>query len=403
MHLLVNYPPKVAVSKLVNSLKGVSSRRLRQEFPDLVRHYWRAQRLWSGSYFAGSVGGAPLSIVRQYIEQQNRPVQGTARPLAGLPARAFTTAVNGGALARNPVALVPARAEVDEMARPVRALRWSRRHRMPPQRQRLLQVTLAVEVDTVLHQHTELREQHGLRRAARAQRSDRVPVAPLGPAGRRRPPGAQVDLVVARGATARADRAHDGVARGARRAGQHRGSLVEVVVAATPAAALEEDPAQLEQPPRPRQPQPSRRARRGRDAAPPQVDRTVEVAGIAPVREPRGQAAGGQRVLAGVVPGVTVLGGLGQQGIDGRPAARSICIAYHRRVACASARRSSDRARAMAVSPSRSYACSMAHSSRSGTPLEPHTGTSPFPEATTNTSDHVVGTAAALPPVVPGG
>jgi putative transposase len=73
VHLLVNFPPKVALSRLVNSLKGVSSRRLRQEFPDLVRHYWRAQRLWSGSYFAGSVGGAPLSTVRQYIEQQ-RPV-----------------------------------------------------------------------------------------------------------------------------------------------------------------------------------------------------------------------------------------------------------------------------------------------------------------------------------------
>ena len=74
VHLLVNFPPKVAISKLVNSLKGVSSRRLRQEFPDLGRHYWRAQRLWAGSYFAGSVGGAPLSIVGQYIEQQNRPV-----------------------------------------------------------------------------------------------------------------------------------------------------------------------------------------------------------------------------------------------------------------------------------------------------------------------------------------
>ncbi|WP_395292292.1 IS200/IS605 family transposase [Kitasatospora hibisci] len=73
VHLLVNFPPKVALSKLVNSLKGVSSRRLRQEYPELVKHYWRAQRLWSGSYFAGSVGGAPLSIVRQYIEQQNRP------------------------------------------------------------------------------------------------------------------------------------------------------------------------------------------------------------------------------------------------------------------------------------------------------------------------------------------
>lgn len=73
VHLLVNFPPKVALSKLVNSLKGVSSRLLRQEFPDLVRHYYRANRLWSGSYFAGSVGGAPLTVLRQYIEQQNRP------------------------------------------------------------------------------------------------------------------------------------------------------------------------------------------------------------------------------------------------------------------------------------------------------------------------------------------
>jgi len=74
VHLLVNFPPKVALAKLVNSLKGVSSRRMRQEFPDLAQHYYRANKLWSGSYFAGSAGGAPLSIVKQYIEQQNRPV-----------------------------------------------------------------------------------------------------------------------------------------------------------------------------------------------------------------------------------------------------------------------------------------------------------------------------------------
>ncbi|PWU52837.1 IS200/IS605 family transposase [Micromonospora sp. S4605] len=73
VHLLVNFPPKVALSKLVNSLKGVSSRRMRQEFPDLVRHYYQANRLWSASYFAGSVGGAPLTVLHQYIEQQNRP------------------------------------------------------------------------------------------------------------------------------------------------------------------------------------------------------------------------------------------------------------------------------------------------------------------------------------------
>jgi putative transposase len=73
VHLLVNFPPTVAISRLVNSLKGVSSRRLRQEFPDLRRHYWRAKRLWSGSYFAGSVGGAPISVLRQYIDQQECP------------------------------------------------------------------------------------------------------------------------------------------------------------------------------------------------------------------------------------------------------------------------------------------------------------------------------------------
>jgi putative transposase len=73
VHLLVNFPPKIALSKLVNSLKGVPSRRLRQEFPDLVPHYYRANRLWSGSYFAGSLGRAPLTELYQYIEQQNRP------------------------------------------------------------------------------------------------------------------------------------------------------------------------------------------------------------------------------------------------------------------------------------------------------------------------------------------
>lgn len=70
-HLLVNFPPKVALTRLMNSLKGVSSRRMRQEFPDLRRHHWPANRLWPASYFAGSVGGPPISMLRQYIEQQN--------------------------------------------------------------------------------------------------------------------------------------------------------------------------------------------------------------------------------------------------------------------------------------------------------------------------------------------
>src|ERR1035438_7843972 len=51
VHLLIQYPPKVSVSSLVNSLKGVSSRMLRQERPDLRKRYWKGA-LWSPSYFA---------------------------------------------------------------------------------------------------------------------------------------------------------------------------------------------------------------------------------------------------------------------------------------------------------------------------------------------------------------
>jgi putative transposase len=46
---------------------------LRQEYPDLHRHHQRPQRLWSGSYVAGSVGDTPISVLRRYIKQQERP------------------------------------------------------------------------------------------------------------------------------------------------------------------------------------------------------------------------------------------------------------------------------------------------------------------------------------------
>ena len=72
VHLLVEYPPKVSVSGLVNSLKGASSRVLRKEVPSVTRHYYKGG-LWSPSYFASSCGGAPLDLLKQYIEQQNSP------------------------------------------------------------------------------------------------------------------------------------------------------------------------------------------------------------------------------------------------------------------------------------------------------------------------------------------
>ncbi len=73
VHLLVNYPPKMAVSALVNSLKGASSRVLRKERPDIAQRFYHKGVLWSPSYFAASCGGAPISIVLQYIEQQSTP------------------------------------------------------------------------------------------------------------------------------------------------------------------------------------------------------------------------------------------------------------------------------------------------------------------------------------------
>jgi putative transposase len=71
VHLLVHYPPKVSISKLVGSLKGVSARRLRQEYPDHIRKYPSSAHFWSPSYLAASCGEAPLTVINEYIEQQN--------------------------------------------------------------------------------------------------------------------------------------------------------------------------------------------------------------------------------------------------------------------------------------------------------------------------------------------
>ena len=77
VHLLVEYPPQIAISRLVNSLKGVSARRLRQRY----RVRTHREHLWSPSYFAASAGGAPLETLKQYIRQQRTPV-GRGQPRA---------------------------------------------------------------------------------------------------------------------------------------------------------------------------------------------------------------------------------------------------------------------------------------------------------------------------------
>ena len=70
VHLPVNYSPKVAVSKLVNSLKGISSLMIRKKNgPNIRKKLWGGA-LWSPSYFSGSCGGARISVICKYIKQR---------------------------------------------------------------------------------------------------------------------------------------------------------------------------------------------------------------------------------------------------------------------------------------------------------------------------------------------
>ena len=69
VHMLIQYPPTVQLSKMVNNLKSVTSRRMRANFIDL-RAAYNKPVLWPRSYFAGSCGGAPLEIIKQYIQNQ---------------------------------------------------------------------------------------------------------------------------------------------------------------------------------------------------------------------------------------------------------------------------------------------------------------------------------------------
>lgn len=70
VHALIEYPPKLSVSKIVNALKGVSSRRYGQA--GFKKPHGKTA-LWSPSYFAVSVGGAPIEVLIKYIKNQEKP------------------------------------------------------------------------------------------------------------------------------------------------------------------------------------------------------------------------------------------------------------------------------------------------------------------------------------------
>lgn len=76
VHLLFQYHPEIQLSKLVNSLKSVSSRKLRQEFlSELEKIYYKKKVVWNSSYFIASCGGITISTLRKYIENQDTPIK----------------------------------------------------------------------------------------------------------------------------------------------------------------------------------------------------------------------------------------------------------------------------------------------------------------------------------------
>lgn len=76
VHLLVSLNPKVRLTVFINNMKTVSSRLLRKEYAEHLSGYYRDRVLWSRSYCLLSCGGAPLSVIKEYIAQQAEPGTG---------------------------------------------------------------------------------------------------------------------------------------------------------------------------------------------------------------------------------------------------------------------------------------------------------------------------------------
>lgn len=74
VHLLILLPPNRALADFVNALKTGTSRRLRREFKARVDAFYSKPVLWSRSYCVISCGGAPLSVLKRYIQRQERPL-----------------------------------------------------------------------------------------------------------------------------------------------------------------------------------------------------------------------------------------------------------------------------------------------------------------------------------------
>ena len=73
IHLLISAHPSMKLSKFINNLKTVSSRLIRKEFKEhLSKFYWKPY-FWTRAYFIATTGGAPLEVIKQYIQSQEKP------------------------------------------------------------------------------------------------------------------------------------------------------------------------------------------------------------------------------------------------------------------------------------------------------------------------------------------
>ena len=73
IHLLFQYYPQLELPKFVGNIKSVTSRRLRQEFPEEINKVYWKKVLWNESYFIASCGGVTISVLKNYIENQQVP------------------------------------------------------------------------------------------------------------------------------------------------------------------------------------------------------------------------------------------------------------------------------------------------------------------------------------------
>ena len=71
VHMLISYPPRLSISKIVQYLKGKSSRKILQEYTEMRKMFW-GQHIWARGYFAVSTGNVTDKVIKEYIENQDQ-------------------------------------------------------------------------------------------------------------------------------------------------------------------------------------------------------------------------------------------------------------------------------------------------------------------------------------------